>query len=279
MRLATVRQGNDTRAVVVGEDHLELLPHPDVGSLLGELARQGRNDLRDLTGTKVSGLRADFAPVVPRPSKVLCVGLNYKDHIFEMSRVPPEHPTLFAKFGDTLMGADDDLVLPGVSKSVDWEAELAVVVGRTVRRASVAEAAKAIAGFTVANDVSVRDWQHRSGQWLQGKAFDATTPIGPVLVTPDEVDGAANLEITCTVDGALKQRSSTSQLLFEPADLIAYVSGFTTLRPGDILLTGTPGGVGAARKPPEFLRAGQVLETTIEGIGTCRNTCVEEASE
>ncbi|GCD96984.1 fumarylacetoacetate hydrolase family protein [Embleya hyalina] len=278
MRLATVRQGNGTRAVVVGADHLELLPHPDVGSLLVASARRGGDGLRDLSGTRIAGLRAEFAPVVPRPSKVLCVGLNYRDHIFEMSRVPPEYPTLFAKFGDTLMGADDDLVLPSGSTSVDWEAELAVVVGRTVRHASVSEAGDAIAGFTVANDVSMRDWQHRSGQWLQGKAFDATTPLGPVLVTPDELDGAANLGITCTVDGVLKQRSSTSQLLFAPADLIAYVSRFTTLRPGDIVLTGTPGGVGAARKPPEFLRAGQVLETTIEGIGTCRNTCVQEAS-
>ncbi|MEU6192199.1 fumarylacetoacetate hydrolase family protein [Streptomyces sp. NPDC047061] len=219
----------------------------------------------------------EYAPLVPHPSKILCVGLNYKDHIAEMGRETPEYPTLFGKFADTLLGAEDDLVLPAESGAVDWEAELAVVVGRTVRHASTAEAVAAIAGFTVANDVSARDWQRRTGQWLQGKAFEATTPLGPVLVTGEEVDAAADLEISCMVDGVVKQRSRTSQLLFGPADIVAYVSRFTTLRPGDVLLTGTPGGVGAGREPAEFLTPGQVLTTTVEGIGSCHNTCVEEA--
>ncbi|XVQ09583.1 fumarylacetoacetate hydrolase family protein [Spirillospora sp. CA-255316] len=263
-------QGKETR----------LLPYPDVGALLaareadGVLAGPGGG--AGEPGPEVD--EADFAPLVTRPSKVVCVGLNYKDHILEMGRELPPHPTLFAKFADTLLGARDDLLLPAASEAVDWEAELAVVVGRRVRNADRRTARAAIAGFTVANDVSMRDWQRRTGQWLQGKAFEATTPLGPVLVTPDEVDGAEDLEISCTVDGVVKQRSRTSQLLFTPADIVAYVSAITTLHAGDVLLTGTPGGVGAGRTPAEYLRPGQVLTTTIEGVGSCRNACVEETS-
>jgi acylpyruvate hydrolase len=219
---------------------------------------------------------ADFAPVVPRPGKVICVGLNYRAHIAETGREMPAYPTLFAKFADTLMGARDDLVLPSVSDKVDWEVELGVVIGRPVYRATAAEAAAAIAGYTVVNDVSMRDWQSRTLQWLQGKMFERTTPAGPYLVTPDEVGNAADLEVRCEVDGAVMQQSRTSDLLFGPADIVAYASQVITLRPGDLIATGTPGGVGNARKPPVYLQPGNVLHTFIEGLGECVNHCVAE---
>jgi acylpyruvate hydrolase len=183
----------------------------------------------------------------------------------------PSHPTLFAKFREALIGARDDIVLPAASHQVDWEAELALVIGRRVRHASASEAADAIAGFTVANDVSMRDWQYRSLEWLQGKTWEHATPVGPWLVTPDEVEPADGLRITCRVNGETVQDDSTADLVFDAADLVAYVSTFTVLRPGDVLLTGTPGGVGMARDPQRFLADGDVLETEIEGIGTLTN--------
>ena len=219
---------------------------------------------------------ASFAPVVPQPAKVLCVGLNYRAHILETGRDLPQYPTLFAKFARTLLGARDDLVLPAVSDRVDWEAELGVVIGRPIYRASRDEAAAAIAGYTVTNDVSMRDWQGRTLQWLQGKMFERSTPAGPYLVTGDEIGDAADLEVRCEVDGAVMQQSRTSDLLFGPAEIAAYASQAITLEPGDLLLTGTPGGVGNARKPPVYLQPGQTLRTVIEGIGECVNRCVPD---
>ncbi|MBT1191590.1 fumarylacetoacetate hydrolase family protein [Rhodococcoides kroppenstedtii] len=207
---------------------------------------------------------------VPTPTKVICCGLNYGDHIAETGRDRPQYPTLFAKFADTLTGPTDDIVVPDDAQ-VDWEAELAVVVGRPLRHASRAEAEAAILGYTVANDISMRDWQRRTLQWFQGKAWDATTPVGPVVATPDEVDPAAGLTITCRVNGEEVQRDSTKTLVFDSADLLAYVSTFTVLRPGDLILTGTPGGVGMSHDPARWLTDGDVLETEIEGIGLLRN--------
>jgi acylpyruvate hydrolase len=218
----------------------------------------------------------DFAPVVPSPSKIFCVGLNYRGHILEMGRELPAVPTLFAKFAASLIGPRDRLVLPAVSDQVDWEAELAVVVGRPIRRATATEAAAGIAGYTVLNDVSMRDWQWRTSEWLQGKTFEASTPVGPWLTTPDEVGDAADLEVRCEVDGVVMQRARTSDLLFGPADVLAYVSQFITLAPGDIVATGTPAGVGAGRDPKVFLQPGQVLRTVVEGLGECVNECVKE---
>lgn len=208
--------------------------------------------------------------VLPAPTKVICCGLNYADHISETGRELPTHPTLFAKYADTLIGPKDDIVLPE-GLQVDWEAELAVVVGAEVRRAGREEAARAIAGYTVANDISVRDWQYRTLQWFQGKAWDHTTPVGPV-VGPDEVDPVAGLDISCRINGETVQQANTSTLVFDAAELIAYISTFTVLRPGDLVLTGTPGGVGVARDPQRFLEDGDVLETEISGIGMLRNT-------
>ena len=256
-------------------DTLTPLDAPDVGALLA--AEGGPAGVSARAGAApVLVAEADFAPVVPSPSKVICVGLNYRTHIQETGRKLPEYPTLFAKFADTLMGPHDDLAIPAVSERVDWEAELGVIVGRPVHRASAAEAAQAIAGYTVCNDVSMRDFQRRTLQWLAGKMFEHSTPAGPYLVTPDEVGDAADLEIGCSVDGEVMQLARTSDLLFGPADIMSYVSQIITLRPGDLLLTGTTGGVGDARKPPVYLRPGQVVRTWVEGLGECVNRCVAE---
>jgi len=206
----------------------------------------------------------------------VCVGLNYAKHILEMGRELPDHPTLFAKYPSALVGARDDIVLPRVSVQTDWEVELGVVLGAPARHVSAEDAAQAIAGYTVVNDVSVRDFQNRTLQWLQGKTFESTTPVGPALVTPDEVDDARSLEVTCEVDGELMQKALTSDLVFPPAALISYMSQIFTLVPGDVIATGTPGGVGAARNPPRFLVDGSVVVTRVESVGECRNVCRAE---
>ena len=271
MRLATIRTQYGTTAARLDGEVLVPLEAADVGELLA-----AGGDARPRSGPAVTVAEADFAPVVPRPGKIICVGLNYRAHILETGREPPQYPTLFAKFAETLMGPRDELVLPSVSDKVDWEVELGVVIGRPVYRGTPAEAGAAIAGYTVTNDVSMRDWQSRTLQWLQGKAFERSTPAGPYLVTPDEVGNAADLEVRCEVDGTVMQQSRTSDLVFGSAEIAAYASQVITLRPGDLILTGTPGGVGNARKPPVYLRPGNVLRTWIEGLGECVNQCVAE---
>jgi acylpyruvate hydrolase len=272
MRLATIRTEYGTTAARLDGDVLVPLDAADVGEVLaaGGLGRPREG------AAPVPAAEADFAPVVPRPGKIICVGLNYRAHILETGRDLPEYPTLFAKFADTLTGARDDLVLPSVSEKVDWEVELGVIIGRPVYRATTAEAEAAIAGYTVVNDVSMRDWQRRTLQWLQGKMFERSTPAGPYLVTSDEVGSAPDLEVRCEVDGAVMQQSRTSDLLFGAAEIVAYASQAVTLRPGDLIATGTPGGVGNARKPPVYLQPGNVLRTWIEGLGECVNQCVAE---
>jgi acylpyruvate hydrolase len=274
MRLATIRTEYGTTAARLDGDVLIRLDAADVGELLAVGGEGAGRTWEEPVVVPVA--EADFAPVVPRPGKVICVGLNYRAHILETGRELPAYPTLFAKFADTLLGPRDDLMLPSVSERVDWEAELGVVIGRPLYRATPEEAATAIAGYTVVNDVSMRDWQRRTSQFLQGKMFEHSTPAGPYLVTPDEVGNAADLEIRCEVDGLVMQQARTSDLLFGPAEIAAYASQVITLRPGDLIATGTPGGVGDARKPPVYLRPGNVLRTVIEGLGECVNQCVAD---
>jgi len=274
MRFATIRTPDGTTAARLDGDVLVPLAATDVGALLADGG--GPAAAERAGAVPVPASEASFATLIPQPSKVLCVGLNYRSHILETGRDLPEYPTLFAKFAQTLLGAHDDLVLPSVSGRVDWEVELGVVIGRPIYRATRDEAAAAIAGYTVTNDVSMRDWQRRTLQWLQGKMFERSTPVGPYLVTGDEVGDAADLEVRCEVDGAVMQQSRTSDLLFGPAEIAAYASQAITLLPGDLLLTGTPGGVGDARKPPVYLQPGQTLRTVVEGLGECVNRCVPD---
>jgi acylpyruvate hydrolase len=218
----------------------------------------------------VAGL--DYAPLVPSPDKIICVGLNYRSHVAEMGHPMPDHPTLFAKYRAALIGAHDDIVLPAVSTRIDWEAELAIIIGARTRNVAVGDAAGSIAGYSVLNDVSVRDWQNRTSQFLQGKTFESSTPLGPWLVTPDESPGP-DREISCEVDGELMQKSTTADLVFDAETLVSYVSTIITLEPGDVIATGTPAGVGAAHSPPRWLRDGSVVVTRIAGVGELRNTC------
>jgi len=273
VKYVTFRTSDGTRAGIVEGDLVSELPVPDIGTLL----REGLPSAAP-RGSRTHELASlDLAPPVSRPGKIICLGLNYRAHALETSYEVPKYPTLFAKFAEALIGAREAISMPPGSDQVDWEVELAFVVGRRVRNASDREAREAIAGFTVLNDISMRDWQNRTTQWLQGKTFEAATPVGPVVVTPDEVDGAADLNIRCEVDGEEVQNASTSDLLFGPVEVVRYISEIITLEPGDLISTGTPSGVGMSRVPPIFLKSGQVLTSTIEGIGELVNPCVDES--
>ncbi|GAA2484715.1 fumarylacetoacetate hydrolase family protein [Streptomyces longisporus] len=278
MRLSTVRIADDRVASAARQegDELVLLPYADVGALLA-CGDDWHERAASADGERLPLAGASLAPLVPHPNKIVCLGLNYATHIKEMGRPTPTHPTLFAKYDGSLIGANDDIHMPPVSDDLDWEAELGVVVGRSGRHVPREKALEHVAGYTVANDVTVRDWQHRTREFLSGKTFEATTPVGPVLVTPDELPpGASGLDISCSVDGRTMQISNTADLLFDVADTIAYVSTIITLLPGDLILTGTPGGVGAGRDPKVFLRPGQELVTVVEGVGELRNTVVKD---
>ena len=261
-----------TRAAVRDGDDWVVLDATDVGALVADPTWRDSVEtaLADAGATRIPVDGAALAAPIQRPAKIVCCGLNYHDHIVETGREIPQYPTLFAKFADTLTAPAADIVIEGSAK-VDWEAELAVVVGAPLSKATPAEAETAILGYTVANDVSCRDWQSRTLQWFQGKAWDRTTPLGPVIVTADAISPKDGLDIHAEIDGVTVQTSSTRELVFDSADLLAYVSQFTSLAPGDIVLTGTPGGVGLGMSPQRWLQDGEVLTTTIEGIGTLRN--------
>jgi len=271
MRLATLRTPHGTRAVrIEGATALEL-DAPDVGALLTQ--RDWAASAAAGGGARHDFDRADLAPVIPYPSKIVCVGLNYRNHILEMGRTLPDHPTLFSKFAESLIGAADPIALDPLSDAVDWEAELAVVIGARVRHADEPTAEAAIAGFSVLNDITMRDWQYRTTQWLQGKTFESTTPFGPVLVTPDELPGGVRprLALRASVDGETVQSANTGDLVFDPVTLVRYISAIVTLNPGDVIATGTPGGVGHARTPARYLTNGATLVTEIDGIGRLDN--------
>lgn len=271
MKLSTLRTQQGTSAAVQVDGGFTLLDAVDVSGLLGASDGLQRAEAARAQGeVQIEADDADFASLVTRPVKIVCCGLNYSDHILEMGRQLPEHPTLFAKFSDTLCGAEDT-IRSRASEKVDWEAELAVIVGADLHGASTEQAAAGIAGYAIANDVSMRDWQNRTLQWFQGKAFDATTPLGPVMVTADEFGETPSFDVNGYVNDEQVQHGCTSTLVFPPAALIEYISQFTALRPGDVILTGTPGGVGAGRKPPRFLENGDVLRTEIPGIGILQN--------
>lgn len=272
MRLATLRRPGGTTAVRVDDDAAVELGARDVGELLGdpgwrERAERAAGPRHDLAGVRPT----DWAPTVLRPGKIVCVGLNYAAHIREMGRELPAYPTLFAKYPEALIGPYDDLVLPAVAPdAVDWEGELAVVVGSRVRAATAEQARAAIAGYSVLNDVTLRDLQYRTPQWLQGKTAEATTPLGPWLTT----ELARDAELVTEVDDEVVQRARVDDLVFDPVALVEYISALLTLEPGDVIATGTPGGVGHARTPPRYLRPGSVLRTSIEGIGTIASRVV-----
>jgi acylpyruvate hydrolase len=274
VRLATLRAGDGSRAVVLdGDAAVPVDGYADVGALLragdGALA-QARAALD--SGARVAYDEGDLLRPVLEPGAVVCVGLNYRTHILEMGRDLPEHPTLFSKLPRALTEPYADIVLPEISEKVDYEAELTIVIGRGGRDIPVAEAWDAVAGLTVMNDVSMRDFQRRTVQWFAGKTFEGCTPVGPAVVTPDELDDFGSREMRLTVNGEERQRAPLGDLVFDVPTLVADVSRIVTLRPGDLIATGTPGGVAAGMDPPRFLDDGDVVEVSIDGIGALRNT-------
>lgn len=219
-----------------------------------------------------------FAPVIPQPEKIFCVGLNYHDHMLETKHKPTAFPTLFSRFADSQCGHNARLVMPDISSQFDFEAELAVIIGRPGRDIASDTALDHVIGYACYNDGSVRDWQVHTTQFLPGKNFPDTGAFGPYLVTADEVADPQSLTITCRLNGETVQSANTSDMIHSVAGLIAYISRFTPLSPGDVIATGTPGGVGFTRAPPLFMKKGDVVEVEIETIGMLRNHVVQESS-
>ncbi|XP_008279791.1 fumarylacetoacetate hydrolase domain-containing protein 2A [Stegastes partitus] len=290
MRLVQFRRHGDGGGVVrVGVERGDGLGvvdlkafDPSMPSTMRELLELGEAGLesahRALASDQCLVDRADIQllPPVSAPEKVVCVGMNYKDHCLEQNAPIPKEPIIFSKFPSAITGPYDDIVLPTESQEVDWEVELAFVIGRRGKHIKEEDALSHVAGFTVANDVSARDWQmKRNGrQWLLGKTFDSFCPLGPALVTTDAVRDPHNLNIRCLVNGDAMQSSNTDQMIFKTAALVAWVSKFVTLTPGDVFLTGTPPGVGVFKKPPVFLKKGDVVECQIDQLGSIINKVV-----
>lgn len=213
---------------------------------------------------------------IPDPQKVICIGLNYRNHALESGMAIPEEPVVFCKYPSAIIGPEQNIVVPSISKEVDYEAELVAVIGRRAKNVSENKGVDYVAGYTAGNDVSARDWQLQKpgGQWLMGKTFDTFAPIGPALVTSDEISDPESLAIKFRLNGETLQDSFTDELIFGIGKIVSYLSQVFTLEPGDLIFTGTPPGVGFARKPPVFLKSGDVCEVEIEGLGVLRNPCV-----
>ena len=246
-----------------------------------EAVRRAEEAMAFAQDAPVPGLRVPreglaLLPVVPRPPKIICVGLNYRDHAEETGMKIPEYPVFFSKFTSCLVGAGEPIMLPRVSEQLDYEGELAVVIGRTGRHVRESDAYAHVAGYTILNDVSVRDYQMRTSQWLIGKVFDRSTPVGPELATADEVPHPDALRLSTAVNGRTLQDSNTRNFIFSIPRVIAAISEILTLEPGDLIATGTPAGVGFARKPPVFLRDGDTVTVEIETLGRLDNPVIAE---
>ncbi|NMD56796.1 MULTISPECIES: fumarylacetoacetate hydrolase family protein [Tsukamurella] len=271
MRLATLRTETGTVAVRADDETTATVidGYPDLSALLAD--PDWRSVAAAARGARIDLRAADFGPVVPRPGKIVCVGLNYRTHITEMGRDLPEYPTLFAKFADALTGPYDDVIVPDYAASeLDWEAELAVIVGARATRVGADAAASFIAGYSVINDYTMRDYQYRTLQWDQGKTFDRTSGFGPYLDT----DYRLGTRIETRLEGEVMQSATTDDLVFGPEQLVEYISHIVTLQPGDVIITGTSGGVGHARTPARYIRDGETVEVSIEGLGSVRNRTI-----
>ncbi|MFL5830550.1 MAG: fumarylacetoacetate hydrolase family protein [Solirubrobacteraceae bacterium] len=246
---------------------------------IAELGRDTPSDLLadpPLSDEQLRLADVTLRPVVPNPGKIVCMGLNYREHVAEGVYEVPDYPVLFSKFTDTLIAAGEPIVVPPESDAVDYEAELAFVLGRSVRRVSGADGLAAVAGYTVANDVTMRDFQYRTHQWLPGKNWARSTPLGPFLITPDEVGDPHELDISLELNGERMQSANTRQLIFDIPAIIAAISQFVALSPGDVVLTGTPSGVGYRREPKVLLRAGDRVVIDIERVGRLENPVAAE---
>lgn len=287
MRLVTVATAEGPRACVIHRGKYVDLNRADPGlppSVRGLLALGEEGRQRAAAAAERGSVAYDpgtarlLAPVLD-PRKIVCIGLNYRDHAAESGVPAPPEPVLFSKYPTALIGHGENIVLPRVSEQVDFEAELVFAIGKAGRHVPRERALEHVGGYTVGHDVSARDWQLNkpSKQWMAGKTFDTFAPTGPALVTPDEVRDPHNLGIRLRLNGQTMQDSSTRQLIFGIDELIAYLSQIFTLEPGDLVFTGTPPGVGMARKPPVWLKPGDVVEVEIDLLGTLRNPVVAEA--
>jgi len=287
MRLATIQTPAGPRAALFqGEDYIDLhATRPDLPSSVRELLAGGSTMLRSAAeaAARPDAARHSAASVkllapIPDPPKVICIGLNYRDHAAESGAPIPKEPVLFSKFATAILGPGEPIRLPSVSREVDYEAELVLVVGKKGRHLSAASALDHLAGCTIGHDVSARDWQLKKDgrQWMAGKTFDTFAPIGPILMTMDELGDPHNLSIRLRLNGQVMQDSNTRMMIFRAADLLAYISQIVTLQPGDLIFTGTPSGVGFTRKPPIFLKDGDVVEVEIEKLGVLRNPVKQE---
>jgi len=283
MRLVTYRGPNGPRAAGIrGGQYVDLhqadsaLPVSLKELLAGGPAALDRAAAAIARGVSFGPQGVELLAPIPDPQKVICIGLNYADHARESGVAPPPEPVLFNKFPTAVVGPEAPIVLPSCSDQVDYEAELVVVIGRGGRNIAREQALSHVAGYCPGHDVSARDWQLKKpgGQWLLGKSFDSFAPFGPALVTTDEAGDPGQLRIQMRVNGQTLQDSSTNQLIFPIDHLIAYISQVCTLVPGDVIFTGTPPGVGMARKPPIFLKPGDVAEVEVEGLGVLRNPVV-----
>ncbi len=284
MRLASFAFEDTARVgVIVGDEIVDLyLAEPEAPTDMSEfleLGAEGR--VMAEVATERGGNRRPLSDVallapIPHPRKFLAVGLNYADHIAETGTQTPPHPTIFTKQVSCVQHPGGDIHIPRVSRMVDYEGELGVVIGATCRHVSAVDAASVIAGYTIVNDVSVRDFQRHTPQFTMGKSFDTHGPMGPLIVTSDELGDPHALDIQTHVNGELRQDSNTKHLIFNCYDIVEYVSQAMTLEPGDIIATGTPSGVAAAMNPQRWLIAGDMVSVTVSGIGTLTNTCVAE---
>jgi acylpyruvate hydrolase len=282
VRLATVITEDGPRLHIRGRSGYVDVAHATGDSRLCELnaVLMGGSAAMDLVRTASDGegrelSEAEYGPAVPSPRRILCLGVNYLEHALEGGRPPTKWPETFVRGTDSVAAPYGDLVKPALSERFDYEGELGVVVGAGGRYIPAADALAAIAGYVILNDGSAREWQRAASQWTPGKNFDATMPIGPEVVTTDELD-ASDIQLTTTLNGEVMQSASTAQMIFNIPRTIEYLSSFTTLRPGDVIATGTPGGVGFARTPPVWLQPGDLVEVTIEGLGRIANRVVAE---
>ena len=271
MKLATLRTGFGTSAIRIDGDNVGVeLDYEDVGQLLRS---EDWHKAAQLSGEPVVFDHADLEAVVPTPGKVICVGLNYAKHIREMGREFPEHPTLFIKFADALTGPYDDVFIPEYgTRKLDYEGELAVIIGERAHRVTRDEALDYVAGYAIMNDYTLRDFQRQTIQFHAGKSFYRTAGFGPWLTTADEWSPGSGAVLTTTVGGEERQRDNTDDLIFSVAELIEFCSQLYPLNPGDVIVTGTPEGVGFARTPQQFIEDGQNVTISIEGLGHISNT-------
>jgi acylpyruvate hydrolase len=285
VRLATISTADGPRLHVRGRSGYVDLGRESgdhrlasLGSLLeaGPAAMDAARALADREGRECEP--ADFGPAVPAPGRVLCVGLNYREHVLEGGREVPSFPDVFVRGRETVLGPYADLVKPALTDRFDYEGELGLVIGKGGRYIPAEKAIEALAGYVVLNDASARDWQRVGSQWTPGKNFDASMPIGPEVVTTDEAD-VSDVALRTVLNGQVMQSARTSQMIVDVPRCVEFFSSFTTLHPGDVIATGTPGGVGFARQPPVWLTPGDVIEVTIEGVGTIRNKVVAEVGE